>query len=327
MLKKIHPDHLRVALVAFNLLLTAFMVWCGFWAFGFNKALGENWWRRVNGFAVIKDPEKEYALPDQGPKRGTVGSQPSLIADSFEPAPPLPVVEETAPEEETEEVLEEGGPLDETWELQTAYLSSDRSKSCAFIAEKQPKSRSRYPRRTTYTPRSRTTKTSSSASRYARSALKRKSKLWFINDTAEIDEVAYVLLDIIDAKKKPLSIVYRAEEEEKKYVLRKEEKTRDPLVIEEEKEEEEGTTSTASKYKSKSKTAITDPGGIRHGSRMLGKEKETGASSTKSGSSGTTQVRRTITAKEKKELRDALKKIPATERSKVTKALSRGMKR
>jgi hypothetical protein len=146
--------------------------------------------------------------------------------------------------------------------------------------------------------------------------------MWTINGTATIEEVDYVLQDILAEREKPLAIVYyQAEAEEKKWVLRKEGVSRDPLVLEEEKEEDDAKKTAKSKYGSKAKSPITNPGAIKHGSKILGKKDETATSSTKSSGTRTSTVSRKVTAQDKKALKGVLNEMSAKDRNKVIKAM------
>jgi hypothetical protein len=246
-LKRIRPTTYRSVLLGFNVLLTIWMLWCGLWAFGFNKALwGAGLALRgkcVKGFNPVTDLEAYRVRDNVKPVR--LMARPGVVADMFEPPPPpvLPPQSEPDPEPE-EDKIEEGGPLGEKWELTTGMLMPGSAQRYAVIAEKQSQSQrrainSRYSRYR----RSSSTR-SSRSSRSARRVYRRSRRYKMLQvydedlnpEPTTIGEEAYFVLAI---RKDPLRIFYTSDAIENLYVLERSESKGNPLVIGPKEEEEE----------------------------------------------------------------------------------------
>ncbi len=332
---KIHPNQLRYALVAVNLILTLAVSWYGLWAFGFNKALwavglmAEAGGLHVKGFTPVEDKLPEYRIPDRTPK-GTASIPAATIAELYEIPPPPKVVEIAGNDEpeEPSEVIDDNGPLKGKWELLSVIQMGLKA---AIIGEVTATSRtSRYGvsssrSRFSSSYRSRISSSyRSTTSRFISSRARgRKTATLFLyppedpRGWTKVGESVVKLISIEEEPGKPLSIVYMVQGENKKYRLSREEEeeSSDPFAIEPPPEKEKPKSpfskSPTGKSSTGSKAPGWDPGRIK-----LSGGSTAGKSTTSSSRSGSTITPRTNvrpvkkpTEADKRQLLDALKKI------------------
>jgi hypothetical protein len=222
------------------------------------------------------------------------------------------------------------GPLADKWELMSAAPGYGTA-TCAFIGEKQPQSAvSRY-RSRTYSSRTRTSstvrRTTPTSSRYRKA---RRTKTLFLGKETKVDDELVVTL--AEVKETPYAIVYRVKDDTSIYMLEKEDggSRYDGTIAPEEEEEEAAPTSAAKALAGRSATNAADEGKITHGSRVLGKKPSSspaGSTTQQRNSALSSRGPRKPTAEDLKRLRDVSKKIPASARKKIEKAMTGGARK
>ena len=225
MLARIRPETIRYALLALNLVLMALALWCGLYAFGFQRPIGvllgdPSWWKPVEGFKPVTDLAP-YRLPERVQSTGGVDVASSRIGQFFmlpSPPPPaqaLPEDPEPAQDDIVEEGLVENGPLNEEWEIGGSIVMPDPMLSVITLSKKrvQPPAGGRLPARGVTT----ISRAAQQSGRYVRppqAGAKDESKLLRLYDRRlypygiSIDETVYLLMEIRGGD--PFSIVYQA---------------------------------------------------------------------------------------------------------------------